>query len=160
MEPALNATPAAAVPLVALLVVAAWTDLQRRVVPNRLLAAGAAWALAVTAIHEPGELADRTGAGALAFAVLLSIALAARGSLGMGDVKLTGVIGLYLGPAVAAALAAAFAAGSLAGAALLAREGLAARKRALPFAPFLALGGLVGLLFGDELMRLYAGQLR
>jgi leader peptidase (prepilin peptidase)/N-methyltransferase len=69
------------------------------------------------------------------------------------------VMGLYLGAAVAPALLAAFAAGSAVGLAILAREGSAARKKAVPFAPFLALGGLVGLLAGPQLVDLYQAHL-
>jgi leader peptidase (prepilin peptidase)/N-methyltransferase len=74
----------------------------------------------------------------------------------MGDVKLAGVMGLFLGIAVIPALLAAFLAGSAVGVAMVARHGVAARKRGVPFAPFLALGGLVGLLVGPELLALYA----
>jgi leader peptidase (prepilin peptidase)/N-methyltransferase len=73
----------------------------------------------------------------------------------MGDVKLAGVMGLYLGASVAPALLVAFLAGTLAGLGVIAREGRGARKKGVPFAPFLALGGLVGLLAGPELIDLY-----
>jgi leader peptidase (prepilin peptidase)/N-methyltransferase len=75
--------------------------------------------------------------------------------MGMGDVKLAGVMGLYLGVAVAPALLVAFLAGSLVGLVGVARLGSAGRKVAIPFAPFLAAGGLVGLLAGNELVELY-----
>ena len=73
----------------------------------------------------------------------------------MGDVKLAGVMGLYLGRAVAPALLIGFAAGAIYGVALIARHGSAARKQAVPFGPFLALGGLVGLFAGDEIVDWY-----
>jgi leader peptidase (prepilin peptidase)/N-methyltransferase len=76
----------------------------------------------------------------------------------MGDVKLAGVLGLYLGTAVIPAVFAAFLAGSVVGVAIIAREGRAGRKRGVPFAPFLALGGLLGLLAGDELLALYGDR--
>ena len=74
----------------------------------------------------------------------------------MGDVKLTGVMGLYLGLSLAPALLVAFLAGSLVGVGVMARGGIDERKSAVPFAPFLALGGFVGLLAGPELVDLYA----
>ncbi len=77
--------------------------------------------------------------------------------MGMGDVKLAAVMGLYLGRSVAPALLIGFAAGSLFGLALIARHGAAARKRAVPFGPFLALGGVVGLLAGDQMVDWYLG---
>jgi leader peptidase (prepilin peptidase)/N-methyltransferase len=74
----------------------------------------------------------------------------------MGDAKLVGVLGLYLGRGVAPAFLVAFAVGTAIGVAIMLRKGLAAgRKTAVPFGPFLALGGLVGVLAGDELVRAY-----
>ena len=75
--------------------------------------------------------------------------------MGMGDVKLAAVMGLFLGRNVAAALLVALLAGSAFGLAIIAREGSAARKRAIPFGPFLALGGVVGLLAGDPMVEWY-----
>ena len=73
----------------------------------------------------------------------------------MGDVKLAALMGLYLGRAVAPALAVAFAAGSLAGLGLVLRHGAQARMWTVPFGPFLAAGGIVGLFAGDELFDWY-----
>jgi leader peptidase (prepilin peptidase) / N-methyltransferase len=75
--------------------------------------------------------------------------------MGMGDVKLGAVMGIYLGRAVAPALLAGFAAGSIVGIGILIRSGAAARKQAVPFGPFLALGGLVGLFAGPEIVDWY-----
>jgi leader peptidase (prepilin peptidase)/N-methyltransferase len=87
-------------------------------------------------------------AGSAAGALLLPVALARPAGLGMGDVKLAVLLGLYLGAAVAPALLVAFGGGALLGLGLVVRHGLAARARAVPFAPFLALGGVAGLLIG------------
>ena len=75
--------------------------------------------------------------------------------MGMGDVKLAGVMGLYLGLSVIPALLIAFLAGSVVGLTMIAREGASARKKAVPFGVFLALGGIVALLAGPELIGLY-----
>jgi leader peptidase (prepilin peptidase)/N-methyltransferase len=75
--------------------------------------------------------------------------------MGMGDVKLGGAMGLYLGLAIVPALLAAFLSGTLVGLVIMAREGVAARKKAVPFGVFLALGGIVGVLAGPELIELY-----
>jgi leader peptidase (prepilin peptidase)/N-methyltransferase len=77
--------------------------------------------------------------------------------MGLGDVKLAAVMGLFLGRDVGPALFAALLAGSVVGLAILAREGAAARKKAIPFGPFLALGGVVGLLAGGPLVDWYLG---
>ena len=142
-------------PFVTMLIAVAAIDLEHRIVPNRILLPAAVWALPAVAIVDLGDLPEHGTAGAAAFTFLLVAALAYPAGMGMGDVKLAGVMGLYLGSAVAPALLAAFAAGSAVGVALLARHGAAARKRAVPFAPFLALGGLVGVFAGPELIDLY-----
>jgi leader peptidase (prepilin peptidase) / N-methyltransferase len=143
-------------PFVTLLLAVAAVDLEHRIVPNRLLLPAAAYVVVASAALRPARLPELALAGAAAFASLLAIALAWPGGLGMGDVKLAGVMGLYLGGAVAPALLAAFGCGAAAGAALVVRRGWVARRARLPFAPFLALGGLVGLLRGAELVELYA----
>ena len=75
----------------------------------------------------------------------------------MGDVKLAGVMGLFLGRAVGPAMLVALLAGHRwSASAIMARKGRAeGRKTAIPFGPFLAFGGLVGLFVGDEIVDWY-----
>jgi leader peptidase (prepilin peptidase) / N-methyltransferase len=146
-------------PFVALLVAVAAIDLDHRIIPNRLVLPAALFGLAANALVRPHELPGLALSGGLAFLLLLLAALAHPAGMGMGDVKLAGVMGLYLGSSVAAALLAAFLAGSLAGVVKVAREGPAARKSAIPFGPFLALGGLVAVLVGPELVHAYREHL-
>lgn len=131
------------------------TDLELRVIPNRILIVAAVIGIAILAVTDPSVLPDRAIAAAAAGGLLLLVALAYPRGMGMGDVKLAALMGLYLGRAVAPALLIGFAAGALVGVALIARHGAEARKRAIPFGPFLAFGGLVGLFVGDELVSLY-----
>jgi leader peptidase (prepilin peptidase)/N-methyltransferase len=145
-------------PFTALLIAVAAIDLEHRIVPNKLLLPAAIWALAAWAAVDLDFLPEALAAGVGAFAFLLLAALAHPAGMGMGDVKLAGAIGLYLGLAVIPALLVAFLAGSVVGIAIVAREGAAARKKGVPFAPFLALGGFVGLLAGDELISLYSDR--
>jgi leader peptidase (prepilin peptidase)/N-methyltransferase len=145
-------------PFAALMIAVAAIDLEHRIVPNKLLAPAAIWALVAWAVVDASFLPEALAAGAGAFAFLLLAALAYPAGMGMGDVKLAGTMGLYLGLSVIPALAVAFLAGSVVGVALLAREGRAARKKGVPFAPFLALGGLVGLLAGSDLISLYSDR--
>jgi leader peptidase (prepilin peptidase)/N-methyltransferase len=140
---------------VAMLVAVTITDLDRRVIPNRVLAIAAVAGAAVAAVSDPGSLSERAVAAAGAGGFLLVAALVYPGGLGMGDVKLGAVMGIYLGRAVAVALLVAFVVGGLVGLALLLRHGSAARKREIPFGPFLALGGVVGLWVGDSLVDSY-----
>jgi leader peptidase (prepilin peptidase) / N-methyltransferase len=138
-----------------LLVIVTVTDLDRLTIPNGVLFAGAVVAVAGAAATDPGSLPGRGIAAAAAGGCLLVVACARPGGMGMGDVKLAAVMGLYLGAAVAPALLIGFAAGALAGLAVIARRGLAARKHAVPFGPFLALGGVVALWYGDAAVDWY-----
>lgn len=142
-------------PLLAALVVLAAIDVDRRVLPNRIVYPLAAWGLVATLLVERGEVAEHLVAGGGAFLFLYLAALAHPGGMGMGDVKLAGVLGLYLGAAVIPALLVAALSGTLAGVGMMLREGPAALKRTLPFGVFLALGALVAILAGGELIELY-----
>jgi leader peptidase (prepilin peptidase)/N-methyltransferase len=76
--------------------------------------------------------------------------------MGMGDVKLIGVLALFVGPSVGVALLVGLVTGTVVGGAIIARVGLhAGRKTAVPFGPFLALGGLVAVFAGPELLDAY-----
>jgi leader peptidase (prepilin peptidase)/N-methyltransferase len=141
---------------VAALVPIALIDLEHRIIPNRILAPLAVAALALTAAFQPGELLARLAAGAGAGGFLLAAALAYPRGMGMGDVKLAAVMGLVLGRAVAPALLVALLAGTIVGVAVMVRRGVReGRRTAIPFGPFLALGGLVGLFAGDAIVRAY-----
>jgi leader peptidase (prepilin peptidase)/N-methyltransferase len=131
--------------LVALLGVVTVSDLRTRLVPDAPLLLGLILALGLSALSVPGELPVRVAAGAGAAGFLLTAALIRPDGMGLGDVKLAGVIGAYLGAAVIEAMVVAFAAGSLVGLSLIARHGWSARRRTIPFAPCLALGALVAL---------------
>ena len=153
-----DAQLALTLPFAAMLIAVAGIDLDHRIIPNKILAPMAVWAVAGSALIRPEELPELLIAGAAAFAFLLAAALAYPAGMGMGDVKLAGVMGLYLGAAIAPALLVGFLAGSLVGIGLMRRHGSGARKTGVPFAPFLALGGLVGLLVGPELVQLYTDR--
>lgn len=131
------------------------TDLERRIIPNIVLAPAAVVAIAITLVGDSDLLVQRLLAGAIAGGVLLIISLLYPRGMGMGDVKLAAVMGLFLGRAVAPALLIGFLVGALYGLALIAARGAEARKTAVPFGPFLALGGVVGLLAGDEMVDWY-----
>ena len=142
-------------PFVAALIALAGIDFDHKLLPNRIVYPLAAYGLIATLLVESGELVEHVIAGAGAFTFLLVAVLAYPRGMGMGDVKLAGAMGLYLGASVIPALLVAFLSGSLVGVVILAREGAAARKKAIPFGVFLALGGIVGLLAGPELIDFY-----
>ena len=131
------------------------TDLDRRVIPNKVLLVAALAGVAIVAVGEPSSLPERAIAAFAAGGGLFLVALAYPRGMGLGDVKLAALMGLFLGHNVAPALLVALLAGSIVGLGLIARHGAEARKRAIPFGPFLALGGVVGLLAGDQLVDWY-----
>jgi leader peptidase (prepilin peptidase) / N-methyltransferase len=133
------------------------TDLERRIIPNKILLVAALLGIAIAAATGLDSLPERAIAAAAAGGLLFLAALAHPRGMGLGDVKLAAVMGLFLGRNVAPAILVALLAGSLVGLAMIARQGAAARKQAIPFGPFLALGGIVGLLAGDQLVDWYLG---
>jgi leader peptidase (prepilin peptidase)/N-methyltransferase len=139
----------------ALLVIVTLTDLERRVIPNAVLLVGGAIGIGIAAVGDPGSLPERGAAAVGAGAALLCVALAYPRGMGMGDVKLAAVMGLYLGRAVVPAIVIGCGVGALFGLWLIARHGSEARKRAVPFGPFLALGGIVALWYGDAIVDWY-----
>ncbi len=142
---------------VAMLAAVTLTDLEQRIIPNRILLAAAIICLAIAVPTDPGGLAERAIAAAAAGGLLFLAALAYPKGMGLGDVKLAAVMGLFLGRSVAPAIFVALLAGSIVGLALIARHGAAGRKMAIPFGPFLALGGVVGMLAGPGMIDLYLG---
>ncbi|MHB8234825.1 MAG: prepilin peptidase, partial [Solirubrobacteraceae bacterium] len=142
--------------LILLVVPAALIDLEHRIIPNALTALGAVVAVCVGLALDPSGEPQRLIAGAAAGGLLLLAALAYQGGMGMGDVKLAAVMGLFLGRAVAPAMLVALLAGALAGAVIIAQKGAQqGRKTAVPFGPFLALGALVAVFAGEPLVDLY-----
>lgn len=142
---------------VTMLAVVTLTDLEQRIIPNKVLIVGAVVCIAIAAPTDPGGLPERAIAAVAAGGVFFLVALAYPAGMGLGDVKLAAAMGLFLGWAVAPAILIGLLIGSLVGVSLLARYGAKARKMAIPFGPFLALGGVVGLLVGNQLIDLYLG---
>lgn len=141
----------------AALVTVSATDLERFVIPNRIVVPAAAFVLiAQTLIHPSVEWAAGA-AGAAGF--LLVAALAYPAGMGMGDVKLALLLGAMLGRTVPIALFAGMLAALVPSIVLVVRHGSAARKMKIPFGPFLAFGGVVALFAGHALLDAYLGLL-
>jgi leader peptidase (prepilin peptidase)/N-methyltransferase len=131
------------------------TDLEHRVIPNAILLVGSVIGLGIVAATDPASFPERAAAAAAAGAFLLLFALIYPRGMGMGDVKLAAVMGLFLGVSVVPALFVGIALGALVGFWLMLRYGPEARKHAVPFGPFLAIGGVVGLLAGSQMIDAY-----
>jgi leader peptidase (prepilin peptidase)/N-methyltransferase len=142
--------------LVTLMVPVVLIDLEHRLIPNRLTAPFAVLAVALGLVLDPGFVPEQLVAGTAAGGFFLLAALAHPRGMGMGDVKLAAVMGLYLGRAVAPAIFLGLIAGVLVGAAIIARVGASeGRRTAVPFGPFLALGAIAALFAGVPVMDAY-----
>jgi leader peptidase (prepilin peptidase)/N-methyltransferase len=135
------------------LVVVTRTDLERRLIPDRVILPGAVAMLALRTAGDPSVewIVAAIAAGVALFVVVLAYP---RG-LGMGDVKLSAFLGAGLGVSVIAAMFVGFFAAFVPAAVLLVRHGKEARKKAIPLGPFLALGGVVALFWGDAILDWY-----
>jgi leader peptidase (prepilin peptidase) / N-methyltransferase len=150
-------TAAAAVACAALVVVTA-TDLERRIVPNRVVLPAAAAVLVLQTISHPSPEWALGAVGAAGF--LLLAALAYPGGMGMGDVKLALLIGALLGVTTPVGIMLGLLLALVPSAVLLARHGASARRLAIPFAPFLAAGAVVALFAGNHILHAYLGILK
>jgi leader peptidase (prepilin peptidase) / N-methyltransferase len=131
------------------------TDITHRIVPNRIVVPAAATVLVAQTALEPSPEWALAALGASLF--LFAAALAYPAGMGMGDVKLALLMGAALGKTVAVAMMTGMVFALLPSLFLLARHGSAARKMGIPFAPFLALGSVVALFAGPELLAAYWG---
>jgi leader peptidase (prepilin peptidase) / N-methyltransferase len=143
---------AAAVFCAALVVVTA-TDLTHRIVPNRVVVPASIVVLALMTVAVPSPEWAIAAAGASGF--LLVAALAYPAGMGMGDVKLALLMGAALGRNVTVAMLIGMIAALIPSIVLFARHGVRARKMAIPFAPFLALGSVVTLFAGHAIVEAY-----
>jgi leader peptidase (prepilin peptidase)/N-methyltransferase len=130
-------------------------DIEHRVVPNRIVLPAAALALVAQLVREPSIQWPIAALGASLF--LFVAALAYPRGMGMGDVKLALLLGAVLGWTVAAGMMIGLLAALVPAVVLLALRGSAARKMAIPFAPFLAFGAVVALFAGHAILHWYVG---
>jgi leader peptidase (prepilin peptidase) / N-methyltransferase len=141
----------------AALVAISVVDLERRIIPNRIVLPAAAVVLAAQTLLFPSPEWALAAFGAALFLVLAALAYPA--GMGMGDVKLALLLGAMLGRTVPVAMMIGMIAALVPSIVLLVRHGGAARKMGIPFGPFLAFGGFVGLFAGDWILDAYLGLL-
>ena len=139
----------------AVLVVLSAIDIDRRIVPNKIVLPAAVIVLVAQTILHPSLEWLAAGLGAALF--LFLAALAYPRGMGMGDVKLALLLGFMVGKTVPIALFLGMVSALVPSAVLFARHGSKARKMAIPFAPFLALGGVLALFWGQAILDWYLG---
>ncbi len=137
------------------LVVVSVTDLERRIVPNRVVVPALVVALVVQTIRDPSPewVVASLGAGGFYFLA----ALIYPAGIGMGDVKLAAFLGAWLGASVIVALFAGSMLALIPAVVIVALHGKAGRKVGIPFAPFLAGGAVIALFFGDAIIDWWLG---
>ena len=135
------------------LVVITRTDFETRLIPDKVILPAAIVVLALRTIDDPSLewILSALGAGL----VLLVIVLIYPRGLGMGDVKLSAFLGAALGVNVIVAMFVGFFVAFLPAAVLFVRHGREARKESIPLGPFLALGGVIALFWGDAILDWY-----
>jgi len=139
----------------AVLVAVTVTDLERRIVPNRIIVPALIVALIVQTALDPSV--EWIVAAVAAGAFYLIAALIYPAGLGMGDVKLAAFLGAWLGAPVIVALFAGSLLTLIPALVILAARGKGARKTSIPFAPFLAAGAVIALFFGDAIIDAWLG---
>jgi leader peptidase (prepilin peptidase) / N-methyltransferase len=154
----LTARAAAAGIACAALVVVTATDLERRIVPNRVVLPAAVVVLALDTVWHPSPAWAIGAVGAAGF--LLLSALAYPGGMGMGDVKLALLIGALLGSTTPVGIMLGLLFALVPSVVLFARHGAGARKLGIPFAPLLAAGAVVALFAGEPILHAYLGVLK
>jgi len=144
----------------------ALVDIDRKRIPNAILFPGLAmgWALLVAGAIADGDawsLLRAAGGAGCYFALLLVIAVAARGGFGFGDVKLAFLLGTFLAhqswDVLFVGVFAGFVVGGVLGAALLVARRLG-RKDAMPFGPAMVIGAALALIWGEAIVGWYLGR--
>ena len=141
----------------ATLVAVSVTDLERRIIPNRIVLPAAAVVLGAQTLLHPSPQWLIGGLAASGF--LFVAALAYPAGMGMGDVKLALLLGVMLGKVVPVALMTGMLSALVPAVYLLAKHGQAGRKMGIPFGPFLAFGGVFAMFVGEPILDAYLGLL-
>lgn len=133
-------------------------DLEHRIIPDKLNLAGAIGGVILTLLGKPGVIDSLAGffAGG---GLMLALAYFSRGGMGGGDIKLTAVLGIFLGwQGVLLAVFYASCIGSVVGIVLNLNKGKKIGKATIPFGPFLSLGAMAVYIYGNHLMLWYVGR--
>ena len=141
----------------AVLVALSAIDVERRILPDRIVLPSTVVVLVAQVALHPDRTVEWSAAGLGASLFLFAALVAYPKGMGMGDVKLALLLGVMLGWEVAVGLMVGMLAALVLGVVLIARNGMGARKTAIPFGPFLAFGSIVALFAGEQILSAYLG---
>ena len=141
----------------AVLVAVSAIDFEHRIIPNRIVLPATAVVLVANTMRDFSSEWTLAGLGAAGF--LFAAALVYPAGMGMGDVKLALLMGVALGRVVSVAMMVGMLAALIPGIVLFARHGSKARKMGIPFGPFLAIGSVVALFWGHDILHAYLSTL-
>ena len=130
-------------------------DAERRILPDVIVLPSFALVLAAHIALEPERAVELVAASLGASAFLFLALLAYPKGMGMGDVKLALLLGAGLGASVVVGMMIGMLSALVYSTVLFARHGMAARKMAIPFGPFLAFGAIVALFAGEAILQAY-----
>jgi leader peptidase (prepilin peptidase) / N-methyltransferase len=142
--------------LILALVALAGTDLEHRLLPNAIVGPATLVGLTLSVLHRPEQWWVYLVSALAVGGGLFALAFVYPGGMGMGDVKMGGMLGVFLGPYAALAVFLGALCGAITGG-LLILAGKMQRRHALPFGVFMAVGGIIALFVGPELWGLYRG---
>jgi leader peptidase (prepilin peptidase)/N-methyltransferase len=148
-----------ALALILTLIALAGTDLEHRLLPNAIVGPAALVGFTLSVLESPERWWVYLISAVAVAGGLFALALAYPGGMGMGDVKMGGMLGAFLGPYAALAVFFGALCGALTGGLLMAARKIR-RRHALPFGVFMAIGGIVSLFLGPELWELYLDLVR
>jgi leader peptidase (prepilin peptidase)/N-methyltransferase len=140
--------------LIFTLLALAGIDLEHQLLPNVIVGPAAVAGLALSILESPERWWLYPVSALVVAGGLFALALAYPGGMGMGDVKMGGMLGAFLGPYAALAVFLGAVCGALVGGVLMSL-GKMRRRSALPFGVFMALGGIVALFVGPQLWGFY-----
>lgn len=141
--------------LFTILFVGSMIDLEHRIIPDKLNLIGAIGGVILSIFAKPG-----LSEGILGFVVggglMLALAHLSKGGMGGGDIKLTAVLGLFLGwKGILLSVFIASIIGSIVGVLLNLNKGKQIGKTAIPFGPFLSLGAMTVYIYGNQIIQWY-----
>jgi leader peptidase (prepilin peptidase)/N-methyltransferase len=130
------------------------SDLEHRLLPNAIVGPAALAGLILSILADPAGWWTYPLSAIAVAGALLGLALIYPSGMGMGDVKMGGMLGAFLGPYAALAVFLGALIGAITGGLLMA-AGKVQRRSVLPFGLFMALGGIIALFAGPQLWELY-----